>query len=1250
MTVVELLHVLDSLAVVDIKKVWETSLLDTLKRVTTQVPLRSRVYTYNDFEAHNSVESKVKLVAQQLEHVLHEDADEQCESYRCCSLLESPTLLDTITAITSAVLLGLHNTDILPDVIAGLSIHCALNSRLLIERLVLNFPEKWYDIYECLLGRISILKGNSDHKGSARCLAVLHHLSTFVPDMNGLLNKCIQLRQLPSLVIQLAIKQSNTGENFSLINFFKRVLLDQGRKTQSWFGEYLKSAWETNPTLIADVNEKILSAISGILDDSKAVLPKEQLLPALEFLRTIAALCGHTGFVLSSKLRSFVLHLITHPTGRSEKAVNFICFCLAFIIGLRSCLFDNSVGLNEASSGETEEQLVVWLRRLISRQDIFHTSLRQSSSYSEVLLLFGLLFNDSHPTTIRDIIVNTLDIDAPCFVRNISASRKLFAQKVFTCQSIAAQAAHVPVTACLNAHITGNLPIHCVFQLLKNHAFNKNRVQIKGWIYRQICASVRPLHPLMLELLEIYVTNALTQTVGLASSQMIGACGGCVPFTEAELFVQFSDPAFGPDARMCAPGATGFVTDLAIDSVADAVQMDLTPQLLFLYYMLYIYDQELSSRSTDNRGNQRSQAKASLSQFSDKLWDAIPITYLLQYARSNLSSYRQLYPRLLQLVTEHRPHLTVGELTIQDELLLDPLWKSASSFQSFNSFCAAGHFATPTKAPLPNELLSVLDQILTPGASLDSLKSAAAACIRAVNALVETVNRQRGFSRLRHLLPYAEAIGCRLPRILLETAALSGNRRFTSAVCFLWRSLHCLMPRRLEVLTVKALSSKKETYSRLTHHDLLKDPVENIVMAVDQRVYRCPPVLTLLIRIIDCNLRASRAFWWHRVISRHFIGLTSTIASEKRETLTTASATPLPLVPITGDMEMQGFARGRRTGGNGRSTLEPASGSGIIGESSAASSSQPNALEPLASDDLCDRLRTTLVTCQDATVVQLLLEFCLPTAEEKRLNSEVTDLREVQNIICAFIHFLFIGDPNLAKVVFWQTYPRSLNPLATRAIPSIQVCADTVLEVFVKSGSLEDVVFCLDFVSHLALHCTFTSMLNLATYAVEVMHFIFTHLASLEEMASLLIACGPAFCRLGSAFPSIGHRLAAILLSAMAALAEAVTLAGGSRHRDILVRRIVTLKSVVLSDLNDASLKSLDLVKGDADSLPRLHHLTRTEKCFFACVQAMFWFNQLVRLTTAQRRLSLPPSIEELPSLLTCQSFSSLYSSYHSEK
>lgn len=151
----------------------------------------------------------------------------------------------------------------------------------------------------------------------------------------------------------------------------------------------------------------------------------------------------------------------------------------------------------------------------------------------------------------------------------------------------------------------GNLPIHCVNELLTTHAFNKNRVHIKGWVYRQICECVRPLHGLMLELLESYATNALNQanapSIGSGVVNPSGSeSGGCVLFTEDEILGRFSAPVFSPLARACAPGAAEFVTELD-----DGDEVDLTPQLLFLYYMLFIYDQELMNKFRDDAKNQR---------------------------------------------------------------------------------------------------------------------------------------------------------------------------------------------------------------------------------------------------------------------------------------------------------------------------------------------------------------------------------------------------------------------------------------------------------------------------------------------------------------------------------------------------------------------------------------------------------------------------------------------------------------------
>ncbi|KAJ8939398.1 hypothetical protein NQ314_011144 [Rhamnusium bicolor] len=57
--------------------------------------------------------------------------------------------------------------------------------------------------------------------------------------------------------------------------------------------------------------------------------------------------------------------------------------------------------------------------------------------------------------------------------------------------------------------MTGFLPIHCIHQLLKSRAFAKHNVNIKNWIYKQICTSVSPLHPVLPMLVEVYVNSIM---------------------------------------------------------------------------------------------------------------------------------------------------------------------------------------------------------------------------------------------------------------------------------------------------------------------------------------------------------------------------------------------------------------------------------------------------------------------------------------------------------------------------------------------------------------------------------------------------------------------------------------------------------------------------------------------------------------------------------------------------------------------
>ncbi len=117
-----------------------------------------------------------------------------------------------------------------------------------------------------------------------------------------------------------------------------------------------------------------------------------------------------------------------------------------------------------------------------------------------------------------------------------------------------------------------------------------------------MCESVRPIHQLLPDLVELYTNNALAASNSATSSVLglsgAGLLGGCVPFSEEELSSLFSPKSLGPMAASCAP--TGEFLTADIDAKErEQEERDLTPQLLFLYYMLYIYHQELSMRIAD---------------------------------------------------------------------------------------------------------------------------------------------------------------------------------------------------------------------------------------------------------------------------------------------------------------------------------------------------------------------------------------------------------------------------------------------------------------------------------------------------------------------------------------------------------------------------------------------------------------------------------------------------------------------------
>lgn len=74
----------------------------------------------------------------------------------------------------------------------------------------------------------------------------------------------------------------------------------------------------------------------------------------------------------------------------------------------------------------------------------------------------------------------------------------------------------------------------------------------------------------------------------------------------------------------------------------------------------------------------------------------------------------------------------------------------------------------------------------------------------------------------------------------------------------------------------------------------------------------------------------------------------------------------------------------------------------------------------LTSEAEREELKTALIAGQESAAVQILLEACLETEDDRTVAGQMWALREIRSVICSYLHQVFIADPSLAKLVHFQ--------------------------------------------------------------------------------------------------------------------------------------------------------------------------------------------------------------------------------------
>uniref|UniRef100_A0A182PAA8 Integrator complex subunit 2 n=1 Tax=Anopheles epiroticus TaxID=199890 RepID=A0A182PAA8_9DIPT len=662
--------------------------------------------------------------------------------------------------------------------------------------IVANMPDCFREVVTAL-----ITNSDEDTTDGRVKLAALYELSEMNPSQAlSMRTICVETVKMPSLMIKLSLQDPQ-----NLVAFVSGLLLGNDQNIRSSFALYIRTSQKRKGDVLHQLREELLKQLMNInVQSVNGALPEELVVQAAAIVRLYCALRGISGIKFFDEEIQLLMQLITSKPPPTPAGIRFVSLGLCMFIACPSLIAHQS----------HEAKMIEWIQWLIKDEAYFESVSEVSASFGEMLLLMAIHFHGNQLAHICELACSTLGMKFSLRPNTITRMKVIFTQEIFTEQVVAAHAVKVPVTLNLSATIPGYLPVHCIHQLLKSRAFSKHKVPIKSWIYRQICNSVTPMHPVLPALIEVYVSSIiLPNQKGLQEQHTHKA------LSEQEISQVFQNAAGLWNKAGAADRSGkehGHQQPMEVDDAGNR-QPNLTPQLLLLYYLLLYEDVRLNSMTqiiTSGR-----QVKAYTNEFMSEL----PIKYLLQQAQKNQHEYSALFSPLLRLLVSHFPHLSLVDDWIDEE-----------------SFAFIDSSAGPSISE--HMIVEAFEEIeLNPARVIKLLRRMMRKSPTDLWPLASTFIRY-----------FKHTLNPTVPSFLQELYRQ------------VWMRLNTVFPRRLWVMSINALmpADKVTKNFTLSQEKILYDPLQ--VLRCDKRVFRCASALTVVLRILQAILAASRS-----QLSRH---------------------------------------------------------------------------------------------------------------------------------------------------------------------------------------------------------------------------------------------------------------------------------------------------------------------------------------------------------------------------------------------
>ncbi|KAH8244096.1 hypothetical protein KR038_003547 [Drosophila bunnanda] len=888
----------------------------------------------------------------------------------CIALAELPSLLNI-----------LELTDALVHVPNGHRIICAL---------VANFPDCYRDV-------VSHVIANCDEEGSdgKHRLTLLMALSEMNPSQ-ALANRsmCVEMLKVPSFMLKLTLKHPE-----DLIAFLTGLLLGNDQNLRSWFAVYIRSSQKRKGDALNLVRVELLQKV--IQTTSRAAELPDFNLQGAVLLRLYCALRGIGGLKFNDDEINALSQLVTSCPKATPSGVRFVTLALCMLIACPSLV----------STIPLENKAVEWLQWLIREDAFFCKRSGTSTSLGEMLLLLAIHFHSNQIANISEMVCSTLAMKIPIRPNSTNRIKQLFTQDLFTEQVVALHAVRVPVTPSLNGTLPGYLPVHCIHQLLKSRTFLKHKVPIKSWIFKQICSSVRPVHPVMPAMVEVFVnTLIIPNPTGKVNIDHMHR-----PFTEAEILHVFRTSQLTFFAEELPPMAES--EELAQIEVS----CPLTAQLLMIYYLMLYEDTRLMNLSALGGRKQK--------EYSNNFLGGLPLKYLLQKAHHYHHDYLSLFHPLLRLIISNYPHLSMVDDWLEQE----------------HSQAQGGSSAiTTTISAVTKQQRELKPQQLD--RALAAIQTKPHLAIRVFKQLLQLPPES--------LAQYGQQLVQHLPLVFAKPVP----RYIKDLYNDIWLRLNAVLPTTLWIMSLRAITNGSDSLTRRTFaNESLLEPME--VLSCPRQVFCSPYLLMILLRILKGSLAASKTYLNVHMQQKQVVDKNG-------------------LVQTDADRE---------------------------------------------------ELKTTLIASQESAAVHILLEVLEYMASKANDRVSHLELREIQGIIGTYVHQAFISEPSLAKLVHFQTYPKSVIPMIVASVPSMHICIDFVHE-FLNVTEMDKQIFTIELTSHLVLNYSIPKSLGVSKFCLNVIQTTLSLLTA-STKCKFLRNVLPAMVRFVETFPILADDCVNILMT-----------------------------------------------------------------------------------------------------------------------